>query len=70
MIRTITIDIINEKAMNLLRDLELMKLIKLRGDGVEEEEQIDWSAKYKGTLTKQPVAKVDEQLNELRNEWE
>ncbi len=70
MIRTVTIDIINEKALNLLKDLELMKLIRLRRDQAEVEKPVDWQAKYKGAMTKEPLAKVDEQLNELRNDWE
>lgn len=68
--RTITIDIINEKALHLLRDMELLKLIRLRkekpGKTIETK---DWS-QYKGAMSKQPVSKIDEQLNELRNEWE
>lgn len=68
--RTITIDIINEKAMNLLRDLELLKLIRLRRDkpGVNPV-GMDW-AKYKGAMSKQPLSEIDQQLNELRSEWE
>jgi len=70
MIRTVTIDIINEKALNLLKDLELMKLIRLRRDKTETEKSIDWQTKYKGAMTKEPITNVDEQLNELRNDWE
>lgn len=68
--RTITIDIINEKAMNLLKDLELLELIRLRRDNLEEKQAtIDWT-KYKGAMTKQPLNEIDRQLNDLRNEWE
>ena len=64
--RTVTIDIINDKA---LRDLELLKLIRLRKDKSEPKEKINWF-NYKGTMTKQPLDSIDRQLNELRNEWE
>ena len=67
--RTVTIDIINEKVLNLLRDLELLKLIRLRKDKLEHKTQIDW-LNYKGTMTRQPLDSVDEQLNKLRDEWE
>ena len=70
MIRTVTIDIINEKALNLLKDLELMKLIRLRQEKTETDKPVDWQAKYKGAMTKEPLDQVDEQLNELRNDWE
>ena len=67
--RTITIDIINEKAMHLLQDLELLKLIRLRKEKDGQNDATDWG-KYKGAMSKQPISEVDQQLNELRNEWE
>ncbi len=68
--RTITIDIINEKALRLLRDLEGLKLIRLRKDGARKESYAtDWT-KYKGAMSKQPLSEIDQQLNELRSEWE
>jgi len=69
--RTVTIDIINEKALNLLKDLELLKLIRLRKDNPEPKPkaETDW-LNYKGTMTRQPLDNVDQQLNKLRDEWE
>ncbi|HEV2481708.1 MAG TPA: hypothetical protein VGS79_18690 [Puia sp.] len=68
---TVTIDILNEKALNLLRDLELLKLIRLR-KGKEESNVngINLIAKYKGAMTRQPTNEIDQQLKDLRNEWE
>jgi hypothetical protein len=68
--RTITIDIFNDKVLNLLRDLEQLKLIRLRRDKPgENPASIDWT-KYKGAMSKQPLNDIDQQLNELRSEWE
>lgn len=67
--RTVTIDIINEKALNLLKDLELLKLIRLRADESEAKAGTNW-LNFKGTMTKQPLNDIDQQLDELRNEWE
>ncbi len=68
---TVTIDILNEKALNLLQDLELLKLIRLR-KGKEESNisGINLIAKYKGAMTRQPINEIDQQLKDLRNEWE
>jgi hypothetical protein len=68
---TVTIDILNEKALNLLRDLELLKLIRLR-KGKEESNVngINLVAKYKGAMIRQPLNEIDQQLKDLRNEWE
>ena len=67
--RTLTIDIINEKALNLLRDMELRKLIRLRTGRTDQRVKADWE-RYKGCMSKQPLDKVDRQLRELRSEWE
>jgi hypothetical protein len=68
--RTITIDIINEKALNLLRDMELLDLIRLRKDKTEPKQTSAKWAKYKGAMSKQPLSDIDTQIDELRNEWE
>jgi hypothetical protein len=67
--QTITIDIINQQAIRLLEDLELLQLIHIR----REEGQttaVNWEKQYKGAMTKQSLAEIDSQLLELRNEWE
>lgn len=67
--RTITIDIINEKAIKLLQDLELLKLIRLRKEKTQPT-AANWAERYKGAMSKQPLTDIDNQLNELRNGWE
>jgi len=69
--QTVTIDIINNRAVRLLKDLELLQLIHLRKD--EKQTSVtasNWAAKYKGAMTKQSLIDVDNQLNELRTAWE
>jgi hypothetical protein len=69
--RTITIDIINNKAMRLLQDLEFLDLIRLRNEQIPSEAPIaNWTSKYKGKMTAQPKSEIDKQLDELRKEWE
>jgi hypothetical protein len=70
MIKTLTIDIINDKAVKLIQDMELLKLIRVRKNPTQNEETINWAAKYKGGMIKQPLNEVDNQLNDLRNSWE
>jgi hypothetical protein len=66
--QTVTIDIINNKAVKLLQDLELLQLIRVHWES--QQAATNWVAKYKGAMTKQRLDDVDNQLNELRNEWE
>ncbi|MDP3929900.1 MAG: hypothetical protein Q8R57_12825 [Bacteroidota bacterium] len=68
MMQTITIDIINDKALNLLKDMELLQLIRLREE--HKINQSSWASKYKGAIAKQDLVDVENQLKELRNEWE
>lgn len=68
--RTITIDIINKKVLNLLRELEQLKLIRVRKDRSGEKPAVMNRNKYKGTMSKQPLNEINQQLNELRSEWE
>jgi hypothetical protein len=69
MIKTITIDVINDKAMKLLEDLELLQLIRLRKETIQPV-STNWEERYKGAMSKQPVKDIENQLNELRNGWE
>lgn len=67
--KTITVEIINEKALKLLKELETLKLIRLKkSKSGSKKSTIDWS-KYKGSMSKQPIEEVNRQLKNLRNEW-
>jgi hypothetical protein len=69
--QTITVDIINNKALKLLQDLELLQLIRLRKEKTSSVTvPNEWATKYKGAMSKQPLTDIDNHLNELRNEWE
>ena len=70
MMQTITIDIINDKALRILQDLELLQLIRLRWEKPKTGNLDYWAAKYKGAMQKQPMAEIENQLNDLRNAWE
>lgn len=70
MMRSITIDIINDKAVRLLQDMELQQLIRVRRKKPQSRTLINWSAKYKGAMQKQPLIDINNQLNDLRNAWE
>ena len=67
--QTVTIDILNQKAIKLLKELENLHLIRLR-----KEQQSDPTifpiAKYKGKMRKQSLTEIDEQLKELRSAWD
>ncbi len=68
--QTITVDILNSKAIRLLHDLELLQLIRVRKEEKQGTTSVNLVEKYKGAMQKQPLSDINEQLNELRNEWE
>lgn len=69
--QTITIDILNSKALRILQDLELLDLIRMRKEYTPQIGSVnDWAAQYKGAMTKQPLPDIDKQLHDLRAEWE
>jgi hypothetical protein len=68
--QTITIDILNDKAVKLIKDLELLQLIRVRKEKTKDKSMTDWAAKYKGSMQKQSLNEIDNQLNELRDSWE
>jgi len=69
--RTVKIDIFNEKVLNILKELELLKLIRVRNEKVDKNDAtpFDWSI-FKGAMSKQPMNEIDQQLDDLRNDWE
>ena len=68
--QTITIDIIDTKALKLLQDLEVLQLIRLHKEKQDNPANNNWTIKYKGAMTRQPLTEIDNQLNDLRNGWE
>jgi len=69
--QTITLDILDDNALNLLKDLEALNVIRLHK--VKEDRRAratDAIKSYKGLMTKQPLEEIEQQLKDLRNEWD
>jgi hypothetical protein len=69
--KTVTVDILQDEALNLLKDLEAMNVIRLHGnDDTKYEKHISAIKSYKGLMTKQSPEEIDKQLDDLRKEWD
>jgi len=69
--RTVTVDILQDEAINLLKDLEALKVIKLHHSGDEINMAFENPIKkLKGTIARQSHEEVEAQLRALRNEWD
>jgi len=68
--KTVTLDILNEKVLNLLKDLELLNLIKFRKEKKEvTPSKIKLSDKYRGMISKEQGQDLKLHIKQTRNEW-
>ncbi len=66
---TITIELVNEKAIQLIKELESLKLIRVTEELVDEENKRNWQ-RYKGAMSKEDIKSVEKQLSKLRSAWD
>ena len=65
---TVLIQLINQKAVGLLREMEELNLIKvLKENGTIIKPKL--SDKYKGILSKEARQKLNEHIKRMRSEW-
>lgn len=68
--RTVTLDILNDKALNLLKDLEVLNLIKFREEKKEvAPAKIKLSDKYRGIISKEQGQDLKLHIKQMRSEW-
>jgi HAMP domain-containing protein len=66
--RTITIEIINDIALQFLHNLENLKVIKLISDKTTSKQKL--SERFSGCISKEKTEELQQELNKMRNEWE
>lgn len=66
--RTITIEIVNDIALQFLHNLENMKIIKLLKDNTTTKQKL--SERFSGCISKEKTEELQQELNKMRNEWE
>ena len=65
---TIVVQITNNKALKLLKELEELHLIKLLKRNADTSQKL--SEKYAGKLSADTVEKLQEHLQQSRKEWD
>lgn len=66
---TILIEVTNQKALNLLHELEKLNLIKMLSTN-KNENKTKISKKYRGLLSKEQGKELDEHILKIRKEWD
>lgn len=65
---TLTIEVLNEHALNLLKELDAIKIIRIRKEKkVDQANAENLITKYKGAMTERSIGEIDKQLYDLRN---
>lgn len=65
---TLLIQLTNEKAAGLIHELEELNLIKVL-DQDKMEKKTKLSDKYKGIISKEKGAELNDHIKQMRNEW-
>jgi hypothetical protein len=55
--------------MTLIKGAEKLVLIHVHNEHEKEFDPMDFIARFKGVMTKQPIDEVNQQLSKLRNAW-
>lgn len=67
--RTVLVELRDSNALRLLKDLELAKIIKVL-DRDKTTDKKNLSANLRGAISKERANRLNEQLNQMRDEWE
>lgn len=68
---TLTIEVLNKKALKLLKDLEQLDIIRVRNNkSLDHATPNHHITAYKGSMKAQTMGEINQQLENLRNEWQ
>jgi len=65
--QTVTVELFSEHALNLLKDLERMNVLRVVDQPVSGTTGI---SRLRGGISKETADKLHRQLNEMRDEWQ
>jgi hypothetical protein len=66
--KTVTVELRNNNALRLLKDLELANIIRVL-DKDNKQESTKLSVSLRGAISKKRAKELNEQINQNRKEW-
>jgi len=66
--KTVTVELRNNNALRLLKDLELAKIIRIVDRDKQEKTKL--SSRLRGAISKERAKELNKHLEQMRNEWE
>lgn len=67
--QTVLVEVNSETGLHLLRDLELLNVLRIVKENVVET-KVKFSDKYKGVFTKEDAQSMDNHIDNMRGEWD
>jgi len=67
--KTVVVELRDNNALRLLKDLELANIIKVL-DNVKTGKTKKLSSSLRGAISKERAMELNEQLNQMRNQWQ
>lgn len=67
--KTVTVELRSTNALRLLKDLELANIIRVLDDDTPKKKNKP-SASLRGAISKERAKELNEQINQMRNEWQ
>jgi hypothetical protein len=66
---TITIELLREDALPLLRYLERLKVLKLLRPEIQHSKQANQKSRFAGRISQATAGQLHQQLAQMREEW-
>ena len=67
--KTITLDILDDRVTAILMNMESLGLIQLHKDESFDTQFTSLVIKYNGAMSKQSIEEIERQISDLRNGW-
>ncbi|MDA3818428.1 MAG: hypothetical protein PF486_13685 [Prolixibacteraceae bacterium] len=68
--KTVTVELKNNNALRLLKDLELANIIRVLDKEKKTKDSAKLSKTIRGSISKERAIELNKQLTQTRNEWE
>jgi hypothetical protein len=69
-VKTVTVELKNNNALRLLKDLELANIIRVLDKEKKTKDSAKLSKTIRGSISKERAIELNKQLTQTRNEWE
>jgi hypothetical protein len=66
----VTLELLNDNALNLLKQLENMQIVRFVKSDIEKSPKSMYKSRFVGTISKETATLLLNHIEQSRNEWE